>query len=155
MLGRPERSKLAHAFLWECSYQRLRLAQFLGQLGFFLTLRHGSSPRQVDDAGKSRKFGAGFSLAVCFKPAGAAPAAAGRALEPEPELEPEPAVRAPAQAAAVAAAADPAAAVGPRTIDELDSVIDSEPPPEVLEAPRVAVGRPMPVKPGPPPLPGE
>jgi hypothetical protein len=93
----------------------------------------------VDDAGKSRKFGAGFSLAVCFKPAGAA-AAPGRAPVPEPEP---------------AAAADLAAAAGPRTIDDIDSVIDSEPPPEVLEAPRAAGGRPLPIRPGPPPLPGE
>jgi hypothetical protein len=27
-------------------------------------LSHGSSPRQVDDTGKSRKFAAGFSLAT-------------------------------------------------------------------------------------------
>jgi hypothetical protein len=39
-------------------------------------------------------------------------AAPGRVLPPEPEP---------------AAAADPAAAVGPRTIDDIDSVIDSEP----------------------------
>jgi hypothetical protein len=28
---------LAHAFLWEYSYKRLKLAQLLGQLYFFLT----------------------------------------------------------------------------------------------------------------------
>jgi hypothetical protein len=28
---------LAHAFLWEYSYERLKLVQLLGQLGIFLT----------------------------------------------------------------------------------------------------------------------
>jgi hypothetical protein len=37
MLGWPTRRKLVHAFLWEHSYKRLKLAQLLGQLGFFLT----------------------------------------------------------------------------------------------------------------------
>jgi hypothetical protein len=36
--GRPKRCKLAHTFPWEYSYKRLKLAQLLGQLGFFLTL---------------------------------------------------------------------------------------------------------------------
>ena len=31
-----QRYKLAHAFLWEYSYKRLKLAQLLGQLGFSL-----------------------------------------------------------------------------------------------------------------------
>jgi hypothetical protein len=31
MSGWPKISKLAHAFLWEHSYERLQLAQFLGQ----------------------------------------------------------------------------------------------------------------------------
>ena len=44
VLGRPKRCKLAHIFLWEHSYQRLKLAQLLGQLGVFLTHRLG---RQV------------------------------------------------------------------------------------------------------------
>jgi hypothetical protein len=35
---------LAHAFLRECSYKRLKLAQLLGQLGVFLTC---VGPRQV------------------------------------------------------------------------------------------------------------
>ena len=35
--GRPKRCKLAHAFLWECSYKRLKTAQLLGQLGVSLT----------------------------------------------------------------------------------------------------------------------
>jgi hypothetical protein len=35
----PRRCKLAHAFLWEHSYNRLKLAQLLGQLGVFLTSR--------------------------------------------------------------------------------------------------------------------
>jgi hypothetical protein len=39
VLGWPKICKLAYAFLWECSYQRLELAQLLGQLGVFLT-RH-------------------------------------------------------------------------------------------------------------------
>jgi hypothetical protein len=29
---------LTHAFLWEYSYKRLKLAQILGRLGIFLTL---------------------------------------------------------------------------------------------------------------------
>ena len=37
VLGWPERCKLAHAFLWEYSYKRLKLAQLLVQLGVFLT----------------------------------------------------------------------------------------------------------------------
>ena len=32
VLGWPERCKLAHAFLWEYSYKKLKLAQLLGQL---------------------------------------------------------------------------------------------------------------------------
>ena len=36
-LGLPERCNLAHTFLSECSYKRLKLAQLLGQLGVFLT----------------------------------------------------------------------------------------------------------------------
>jgi hypothetical protein len=32
-----KRCKLAHAFRWEYSYRRLKLAQLLGQLGVFLT----------------------------------------------------------------------------------------------------------------------
>jgi hypothetical protein len=38
-LGRPKRCKLVHAFLWEYSDKRLKLAQLLGQLGVFLTCR--------------------------------------------------------------------------------------------------------------------
>jgi hypothetical protein len=37
LLGWPKRYKLAHAFLWEYSCKRLKLAQLLGQLGVFLT----------------------------------------------------------------------------------------------------------------------
>jgi hypothetical protein len=37
--GWPKRWKLAHAFLWEYSDKRLKLAQLLGQLGVFLTCR--------------------------------------------------------------------------------------------------------------------
>jgi hypothetical protein len=36
--GWPRRYKPANAFLWECRYKRLELAQLLGQLGVFLTL---------------------------------------------------------------------------------------------------------------------
>jgi hypothetical protein len=35
--GWPERCQLAHAFLWQYSDKRLKLAQLLGQLGVFLT----------------------------------------------------------------------------------------------------------------------
>jgi hypothetical protein len=35
--GWPKRCKLAHAFLWECSDKRLKLAQLLGQPGVSLT----------------------------------------------------------------------------------------------------------------------
>jgi hypothetical protein len=41
-LGRPRRCKLAHAFLWGYSSQRLELAQLLGQAGAFLTSGSGS-----------------------------------------------------------------------------------------------------------------
>ena len=37
VLGWPQRCKLAHAFLRGYSYKRLKLSQFLGQLGVFLT----------------------------------------------------------------------------------------------------------------------
>ena len=36
--GWPKRYKPAHAFRWEYSYKRLKLAQLLGQLGALLTL---------------------------------------------------------------------------------------------------------------------
>jgi hypothetical protein len=48
--GWPKRCKLAHAFLWEYSCERLELAQFLGQLGIFLTRgdgREGAPPRSL------------------------------------------------------------------------------------------------------------
>ena len=45
VLGWPKRCKLAHEFLWECSCERLMLAQLLGQLGVFLTYRAGSPVR--------------------------------------------------------------------------------------------------------------
>jgi hypothetical protein len=44
VFGWPKRCKLAHAFLWEYSYERLELAQLLGQLGGFLTLSLKSRP---------------------------------------------------------------------------------------------------------------
>ena len=37
VLGWPKRCKLAHGFMWEYRYERLKLAQLLGQLGVFLT----------------------------------------------------------------------------------------------------------------------
>jgi hypothetical protein len=37
VLGCSQICKLAHAFLWEYSHKRLKLAQLLGQLGVFLT----------------------------------------------------------------------------------------------------------------------
>ena len=37
VLGWPKRCKLAHAFRWEYSYERLKLAQLLDKLGVFLT----------------------------------------------------------------------------------------------------------------------
>ena len=42
--GWPARCKLAQAFLWEYSYKRPMLAQLLGQLGVFLTLRTRPRP---------------------------------------------------------------------------------------------------------------
>jgi hypothetical protein len=44
-LGWPRRCKLAHAFLWEYSDERLNLAQFLGRLGVFLTLVRNAQTR--------------------------------------------------------------------------------------------------------------
>jgi hypothetical protein len=41
-VGLAQKMQVApYTFLWECSYKRLKLAQFLGQLGVFLIL--GSS----------------------------------------------------------------------------------------------------------------
>jgi hypothetical protein len=37
VLGWAKIYKLAHAFVWEYSYKRLKFAQLLGQLGIFLT----------------------------------------------------------------------------------------------------------------------
>jgi hypothetical protein len=39
VLGWPKICKLDHAFLWEYSHKRPKLAKLLGQLGVFLTLR--------------------------------------------------------------------------------------------------------------------
>ena len=39
VLGWPKQCKFAHAFLWEYSYKRLKLARLLGKLGVFLTLQ--------------------------------------------------------------------------------------------------------------------
>ena len=48
MLVWPKRCKLAHAFLWESSYKRLKLAQLLGQRGvLLLTWRSDSMPRKA------------------------------------------------------------------------------------------------------------
>ena len=49
--GRPKRRKLAHAFLWEHSYKRLKLAQLLGQLSIFLS-------HLASSASESRRSGA-------------------------------------------------------------------------------------------------
>jgi hypothetical protein len=48
VLGWPKRCKLAHAFLWEYSYKRLKLAQRLGQLGAFLTRGASASPVHLE-----------------------------------------------------------------------------------------------------------
>ena len=40
VLGWPKICKFAHVLLWEHSYRRQKLAQLLGQLGVFLTLRY-------------------------------------------------------------------------------------------------------------------
>jgi hypothetical protein len=55
VLGRPKRSRLAHAFLWECSYKRLKLAQLLGQLGafLFLTWPPRNSPQRLGACARS------------------------------------------------------------------------------------------------------
>jgi hypothetical protein len=45
VLGRPKISKLAHAFMREYSYRRLKSAQFLGRLGVFLAASAGGGPR--------------------------------------------------------------------------------------------------------------
>jgi hypothetical protein len=47
VLGWPKICKLAHAFLWEYSYKRLKLVQLLGQLGVFLTWRPGPRRPQM------------------------------------------------------------------------------------------------------------
>jgi hypothetical protein len=39
----PKICKLAHVFLWEYSYKRLKLAQLLAQLGGFLTWARSAS----------------------------------------------------------------------------------------------------------------
>ena len=48
-LGRPKICELARAILWEYSYKRLKLAQFLGQLGVFLTYLVWRSQRLRQD----------------------------------------------------------------------------------------------------------
>jgi hypothetical protein len=47
-LGWPKICKLAHAFRWEYSYKKLKLAQLLGQLGVFLTVHATSAPEIPD-----------------------------------------------------------------------------------------------------------
>jgi hypothetical protein len=47
VLGWPEIYKLAHAFLCEYSYERLELAQLLGQLGVILTCGGSASTENV------------------------------------------------------------------------------------------------------------
>ena len=46
--GRPKRCKLAHAFRWEYSYKKLKLAQLLGQHGVFLTVARRRGPKACD-----------------------------------------------------------------------------------------------------------
>ena len=47
VLGWPKICELAHAFLWECSCKRLKLAQLLGQLGVVFTCCRCRRPRRV------------------------------------------------------------------------------------------------------------
>ena len=54
-LGRPKRCKLVHAFLWEYSDKRLKLAQLLGQLGVFPTFgRATQALRSANDRARLR-----------------------------------------------------------------------------------------------------
>ena len=47
MLGRPKRCKLAHACLWKCSYEGMKLAQLLGRLSHFGGLDHRLQHRLI------------------------------------------------------------------------------------------------------------
>ena len=47
MLGWPKRRKLAHTFLWEYSYKRLKLVQLPGQLSVYLTLYLAAKKRTM------------------------------------------------------------------------------------------------------------
>ena len=58
MLGWPKRCKLAHAFLWEYSCKRLKLAQLLGQLGVFLTRYAASAEVSAHPSGGVTGFAA-------------------------------------------------------------------------------------------------
>jgi hypothetical protein len=63
VLGWPKRSKLAHAFRWEYSYERLKLAQLLGQLGDFLTGGSGRgrrAERRADNTASARAEAGGY-----------------------------------------------------------------------------------------------
>ena len=53
VLGWPKICKLAHAFLWEYSYKRLKLAQLLGQLGVLLTFGRGGAAARADQRGRA------------------------------------------------------------------------------------------------------
>jgi hypothetical protein len=54
VLGWARRCKLAHAFLWEYSDKRLKLAQLLGQLSVFLTTAFGALIRSGGQEAISR-----------------------------------------------------------------------------------------------------
>ena len=55
VLGWPKRWKLAHAFPWEYSCKRLKLAQLLGQPGVFLTAARSASSAPSSRATGARK----------------------------------------------------------------------------------------------------
>ena len=65
--------QVGHAFLWECSYKRLRLAQLLGQLGVFLTLAGASTQIQLSRWKASRLHSRRASSAACHGGAGTGP----------------------------------------------------------------------------------
>jgi hypothetical protein len=50
VIGWPNRCKLAHAFLREYIYKKLKLAQLLGQLGILLTLLQPATTGSPPDA---------------------------------------------------------------------------------------------------------
>ena len=54
--GWPKRRELAHTFRWEYSYEVLKLAQLLGQLGVFLTFAISGLRSSVSLAAQSVSF---------------------------------------------------------------------------------------------------